>query len=490
MGYLQLLLIFLLFFLPPIDTDLGWHLRYGEYFLQTGKILKENEFTYFLADYRWTNPFVLYEILVAGVYRLGGLTALSLAYAGLMAAAFGLYSRISPKLPFVNLLTFLAVAWASWHVFSLGMRAQIFSFLGIITLFLAIRKVPKTHPLLLLFLLPLLFLVWANTHGGFVLGLAVLGFVTIDAVIRRCKPIPPPRWKRSCTSVLFTVLAVSSATATLINPYGIDIYKEALRHVQYPLDKLIAEWVPPSFEIKVFIIAITLISVLLTVNSANRQKFFWITLSVLFALLTFKARRFMPYFGIASGIAIITSYKQRFLQIEQNIQKFATPLLGAGSLILFLWIVPRTLNVDTNWKEYCNANKVKQPCRAVEFIRVNPIQGQNVFTAYEWGGFLEWQLPEYKYFVDGRMPAWFTSPEPSEGGDTPEGKSPYTIYLEIIQAQPGYQEKLDKYGTGWLLIGAGTFLDIELQNKSKENRDRVWNQIYRDNLAVIYSKLW
>lgn len=489
-----LIAVFLLFFLPPIDTDLGWHLRYGEYFLQTGKILKENEFTYFLEDYRWTNPFVLYEIFVAGVYRLGGLTGLSLAYAGLMAIAFWLYSRVAPRLPLVNLVTFLIIIGTSWHVFSLGLRAQIFSFLGIIILFLAIRKVPKTHPLLLVFFFPLLFLAWANTHGGFVLGLAVLGFATIDAVIRRCKPIPPPRWKRSYTPVLLLVSTTSSAAAALINPYGTGIYKEALRHAQYQLDKLIAEWVPPSLESRVFIVVTVLLVAFLVINSRNKQKFFWISAGILFAILTFKSRRFMPYFGIASALAIIATYEDWVLKIEQNLQKYAFPLLGAGSLALFLWTVPRTLKIDTNWKEYCSANQMKQPCRAVEFIRANPIQGQNVFAAYEWGGFLEWQLPEYKYFVDGRMPAWLVSPESrlgrDEGGDTPNNLSPYTYYLEIIQARPGYEEKLDGYGTDWLLIAAGTFLDIKLQSKGKEDRNRVWNPIYRDNLAVIYTKLW
>lgn len=477
-----LIAVFLLFFLSPIDTDLGWHLRYGEYFLQTGKILKENEFTYFLADYRWINPFVLYEIFTAAIYKLGGLTGLSLAYAGLMTMTFGLYSRISPKLPFVNLLTFFIITGTSWHVFSLGLRAQIFSFLGLIILFLVVCKKPLAS--LLLFLFPSLFLVWSNTHGGFVLGLAVLGLAVVSAIIkaaiRMCKPIPHRGWKRSFTPVLLLVSAVLSAAAVLINPYGVGIYKEALRHAQYPLDKLIAEWVPPSHESKVLIVVTALLVAFLVINSTNKQKFFWISVSVLFAVLTFKARRFMPYFGLAAALAVVTSYEHWLLKAEQKVQKYAVLLLGTGYLILFLRIVPHTLNVDTDWKKYCSANQVKQPCRAVEFIRSNPIQDKNVFAAYEWGGFLEWQLPQYKYFVDGRMPAW----------PTPEGESPYTIYLEIIQARPGYQEKLDGYGTDWLLIGSGTFLDIELQKRSKEDQDQVWNQVYRDNLAVIYTKLW
>lgn len=469
---LPFIFIFFYFFLPPIDTDLGWHLRYGEYFLKTGNWLRENEFTYFLADYQWANPFVLYEIIVASIYKIGGLPGLSLAFSFLITLTFWFYNKMNPKLPLINLLAFLAATALGWHVFALGMRAQIFSFLGIAILLFILQKLKK-HPKAVI-LLPFLFFFWANTHGGFVLGFAVLGLAVIDAIILMCKPISHQVWKHSYTSVLLLVSAASSAVATLINPYGVDIYKEVLRHAQYPLDKLIAEWVPPSFEIKIFILAITLVSVFLVKNSANRQKFFWVALAALFAILTFKARRFIPYFGLASALAIITSHEKWLSKIEKNVQKSAIPLLVAGFLILFFWIVPRTLNTDTNWKEYCSANQVKQPCRAVEFIRVNPIPGQNVFTAYEWGGFLEWQMPQYKYFVDGRMPAW----------PTPEGKSPYTLYLEIIQAQPGYQEKLDKYGTDWLLIGAGTFLDIELRTKDLGER---WKEIYRDTTAVIYT---
>lgn len=485
MVHLQLLLIFLLFFLPPIDTDLGWHLRYGEYFLKTGSWLRENEFTYFLADYLWTNPFILYEIFIAVIYRLGGLVGLSLAYAGVMVTGFWLYSRIAPKLPLINLLTFLIIIGTSWHVFSLGIRAQIFSLLGVIILFWVVHKVLKTDSplLLLLFLLPLLFSVWANTHGGFVLGLAVLGLAGVEAVIRMCKPIPclPARqahrvWKPSYTSVLLVVSAPLSGVAALINPFGTDIYREALQHARYPLDNLIAEWVPPGPEVKILIAVATLIAMFLVINSTNRQKFFWVASVILFAILTFKARRFIPYFGLATMLGIIISYEHWLSKVEQNFQKYGVPLLGIGFLVLFLWIVQHTLDVDTNWKEYCSANRVKQPCRALEFIRANPIPGKNIFTAYEWGGFLEWQLPQYKYFVDGRMPTWPTS----------ERKSPYTIYLEIIQAQPGYQERLDKYGTDWLLIGAGTFLDIELRTKDLGQR---WNEIYRDSLAVIYTKL-
>ncbi len=100
-----------------------------------------------------------------------------------------------------------------------------------------------------------------------------------------------------------------------------------------------------------------------------------------------------------------------------------------------------------------------------------------MYNTYEWGGFLVWQVPEMKMFVDGRMPAWI-----GEGG-----KSPYTSYLEIIQAQPGWNEYLLDMETKYLLIAPGTFLDLELDEGGAVKWG--WKEEYRDKGAVVYGKI-
>ena len=45
------------------------------------------------------------------------------------------------------------------------------------------------------------------------------------------------------------------------------------------------------------------------------------------------------------------------------------------------------------------------PLGAVKYLHENPIEG-NMFNEYNWGGFLIWQYPEKKVFIDGRMPSW------------------------------------------------------------------------------------
>lgn len=119
---------------------------------------------------------------------------------------------------------------------------------------------------------------------------------------------------------------------------------------------------------------------------------------------------------------------------------------------------------------YCNQGLTKYPCQA---IKNYPQLSGNVFSMYEWGGFLIWQKPNIKVFVDGRMPAWKDE----------NGKSPYQVFLEIIQTQPGWNEQLRKWGTNYLLIGRGTFLNLFLQNDSIKYG---WQEEYRNDVAVIY----
>ena len=97
------ILIFLIFFLAPADTDLGWHLRYGEYFWQNFEVLRENVLTYFLADYSWSNSYFLYDVATFGIWKFGGIGGLTIASGILGAGLFWLFGRIEPQRKALNL---------------------------------------------------------------------------------------------------------------------------------------------------------------------------------------------------------------------------------------------------------------------------------------------------------------------------------------------------------------------------------------------------
>jgi hypothetical protein len=458
----SLISIFLLFFLAPIDTDLGWHLRYGEYFLKTGKFLTHNTLTYYLKNYYWPNSYSFYQIVIAVLYKFGGLFTLSIFYSLLGVLTFLVFEASYPKSTKINFVSFLAVVFFGWVVFKFGLRAQVFSFTFIILLNFILKKCSYNKGW---FLIPLLFLFWVNLHGAFVLGFIFLASEGIRLLINKDK-------EKLTFLVLITFL---SLLATLASPYGINIYSEVIRHIQTPMKTLIAEWVEPTILFKFFIAFITGILTIYVIKKDFKSKIHLIIPLFAFCYIGLSARRNL---GLTALVFILIIYELALFRIEAFcLNKYITKIFPYIVLAIFVFSfknISNTFSLTTNWDVFCKKGMLPYPCKAVNFIKKENIKGANVFSSYEWGGFLEWQLPDYKFFVDGRTPAW----------DTPESKSPYTVYLETIQAQPGYEEVLEKHQTDWLLLPVGTFLDIELQ----ENKNIPWKEIYRDELSAIFIK--
>lgn len=410
--------------------------------------MRRNQLTYFLSNYNWFNSYTLYQIITYLIFKFSNLIGLTFASGLIMTFAYFLFTKINQKIPKINFLVFLIISWFGWNVFHLGFRSQVFTFTGLVIVFLIIKKIKQSPKLLLL--LPPIFTLWVNLHGGFILGLALLAL-----------------------AILPIALGISFL-ATLINPYGLGVYQEAFRHIQFPLGGLIAEWVSPSTIIKIVLVSLTVILLPFIFERKNKKKIFWSIALILFALLAYQSKRNLPFFALTASLAFLETFNKQLISLEKNVnfEKVINFILIAGIPFLIFTSVFTNYAKATVWNSYCTQGILNHPCEAVEFVKENNIKGENVFSAYEWGGFLEWQLPKYKPFVDGRMPAW----------PTQEGKSPYTIYLEIIQAQPDYQERLDNYQTDWLLISTGSFLDIELS----QNPNTPWKEIYRDNVASIY----
>lgn len=425
--------------------------------------MKTNVLTYFLQDYLWPNSYTLYQILITIIYKTSGLIGVSFAYSIWAITTFLLFKKINPRFQRLNLIAFLIPILTGWFVFALGFRAQVFTFSGIILLIYLLKKA-KENPKVLI-LLPLIFILWANLHGGFVLGLAILGFGALQLILEKNFKI----------MLLVGIAILISSIAALINPYGLKVYEESLHHANYPLWRLIAEWVPPWPQTKV-IMAILIIALGLAMVKFRKLNIFWPLSIITFCVMAFEARRSVPLFFLVLVLAIFDLFPEYIKRVEKN--EYFQKAVSLGIITGIFWILlsqtSNTLELSTNWQSFCQSGVQRYPCRAIEYIKTNNIEGKNVYAPYEWGGFLEWQLPQYKFFVDGRTPAW----------PTKEGKSPYTIYLEIMQAQPGYNERLLAYDTDWLLIGPGTFLDLALAN----DKNSIWKGIYRDQFAVIYTK--
>lgn len=456
--------LFLLFFLPPTDPDLGWHLRCGQQIWQERQICSQNTFSVLMENYLWADARALYQLLIYPFYHLFGLFGLSLLNSLVMLVGFIFWFSLSGKQE-IKIISLPLLIFFSWPVLDFGIRNQLLSLVFFISLLKLIELGNKRRIKWFSFS-PLVMFLWVNSHGGFVLGVFLLGVFLLEKTVWLI--INRQQFKNYLFNLGITSLSIG---ATFLNPFGYKVYLEGWRHfLTIPLARLIAEWVPPHYW---FQVAIWLfLAVALWVLSQTRKKpLAMLKLLVLigFTFLALKARRDLAFFFFFASYVIAT------IKVETKKLKPAV-LLASITLFSFglFFQLPKALFINSNWARFCLSGNVKYPCQAVEFLKAQPEKG-NIFNRYEWGGFLIWQLPEYKIFVDGRMPAW----------PTPSGKSPYTIYLETLQTQPGWQETLEEYNIDWILISPGTFMDLKLR-PSPESFG--WQEIYRDSQSVVYKK--
>lgn len=464
-GTVAIFLLFsLFFFLPPIDTDLGWHLRYGEYFLKNLTPMRGNQLTYLLPNYDWKLSYLLSDAAAALAYKsldLLGLCLLGSLILGIFGVIVFLYLEKDISL---SLLTLTTTSFLGWGSLRFGFRAQNFALLGTVLCLYFLKKGQKNPRFFLL--IPLLTLFWVNFHGSFVLSLIIFALFLISQFLTQKRVLP-----LLLLAFLLTILA------GMLTPFGIGGYQEAWRHGFYPLKLLIAEWVGPGSYLKLAILVTSLLS-LFAFFKKPKKLLFLTLLTLFFTWQAFIARRNLPLFGLALGIFWSEWLAQEpfWKRFKKNLEKSQLTFITAGAFIFLLLIIriPQTISFIKSEEAFCYQGVLHYPCQAVSWVKKQPFLGENVYSAYEWGGFLEWKLPEYKPFVDGRMPTW----------PTPSGKSPYTIYLEIVQVQPGWESQLEKYGTDWLLISNGTFLDLELKGQEHP----IWQLVYQDEVASIYTK--
>lgn len=454
--------VFFISFLPVKDTDFGWHYRCGKEFFQNKDICLKNNFSYFLPRYQSANPHLLYDLLIAFLFDRFGFNGLSVFYSSLLSLSALIFINLTAPSLFLKIVVFYLMFFLSYSVFGLGLRSQIISYLFFLLILFILEKT-KTKSRYLFFL-PLLFFIWVNSHIGFFIGLIAFLFFIVKDNIRLLYDRTIHVTSNFATIVIF----IAAFLATLINPFGPNVYQEIVNHATSSMNQMIAEWVGPPIWQKILILIFIFGAVILMLKQKSFSLFYFLWIAF-FGYFAFLARRNLLFF-YTSFFLLLIYHLDNGRDKDGAINNLLLPILISIGLFFAIVNIPTTLNFHRFRDVYCHQGLSRYPCRA---IKSYPQLSGNVFNTYEWGGFLIWQKPNIKVFVDGRMPAWKDK----------MGKSPYQVFLEIIQTQPGWNEKLRKWRTDYLLISKGTFLDLLLE---KEAAKYNWRKVYGDETAVIY----
>lgn len=462
--------VFLLLLNPSIDPDWGWHFKYGEFFLRNHRILLENTFSYTMSDYKWVNHSWGYDILLYILFLKLGFMGLSVASAFLGVVSFNfLIKNFSLKLwqKFIAAGIFVHL---SWGIFWQGLRSQVigFFFLSLIIYFIVLyRKTP-----FYILILPFVFLIWANMHGSFALG---IGALIIFLLAEFCKELLKQRSHLNSffipKNVYLTFVSVLlSCIATLFNPFGLSIYLEAFSRLSSPYLQVVEEWrsisiiSPLGLVLGAYFISL----IIFTIWKKTLNNFTYGSFAVLGAILSFHSLRFV-------GLGIILSFPLLLAVLQEvNIQKRVLKLIVI--VVLFILVIDffmETFNKKNqlvfSYRDYCRVSSLCSEDLVQKLLK-QPPSGKG-FNSYGTGGYLIGRGVKSKVFIDGRMHLW------EKGG--------YSVFEDYIKIYFDIDKNtFKKYNFQWVITESHSHLSQQLASGEMGN----WKLKFNDNYLAYFTR--
>ena len=172
LTFLLLLSIFIASLFSSLDPDLGWHLKYGEYFFQNNSILRGNTLSSLMPDFKWNNSSWATDLLTYLTFNNFGFLGLSVLAALVITATFFFIGKAAKLSLFERSIIFPILFYFVLPVNRVSFRGQLLSLLLIAIMFYVLSRFEQKNKRGLLLLIPL-FAIWSNFHGEFILGLAL-----------------------------------------------------------------------------------------------------------------------------------------------------------------------------------------------------------------------------------------------------------------------------------------------------------------------------
>jgi len=224
------------------DPDTYWQIRIGQQILSTGSLPRTDAFSFTMYGQPWISTQWLAQVLYAAAYACGGwagpvvLTAASIAGAFAILAWF-IRRRLDAVPTLLLLMASLAIASPHFLVrpHALAAPVMVAWIAGLIAA--ADRSKAPSY-----WLLPLI-VVWANLHGSFLLGLALIGPIALDVVLKIDRPL------RLRMLLRWFVFGLAALAASCLTPYGLEAILAARNILNLgEALPLITEWRPADFS--------------------------------------------------------------------------------------------------------------------------------------------------------------------------------------------------------------------------------------------------
>lgn len=464
-----------------VDGDLGRHLTIGKFILDTRWIPTRDVFSHTMGGEDLTPHEWVAQVVFALMERWLGLAGVVWLCALMIALTAVLIFQLSWERSggwltsiFVTLLTMAA---SSLHWLT---RPHLFTFFFLAVWLKGLEDLFQGKRYGRIFL-PLLMLVWANTHGAFLAGFVVwvvygLGLfwniwvekIAVDALSEKFRS--------------WLWVGGLSLIASLINPAGLDLWKTSVGYVRNAyLVGHTAEYLSPDFHTPSTFPFLFMVILFLGVWGISRQKprMDEVLIVVLWTAMGLYSARNIPLFAVVSApvlaksIEMLWKERQGYFVWLDKLQHFNLRLQSVdsktGGWVTFLLVIVLSVwGARSGWIPARFASETF-PVQAMDWLEIHPQEG-NVFNYFPWGGYILYRaFPEVRVFIDGQTDFY--------------GEALTRQYEQVITLSEGWQEVLAEYKVQWVLMPASSALVRTLES------DSTWQALYRDDVAVILRRV-
>jgi hypothetical protein len=463
-----------------IDPDLWWHLRTGEAILQNG-IPQTDIFSFTVPAHEWIVQQWLTDLIMWLIYSAVGLGGLSVVFAALVMATFLLVYKRCDGRPYLAAFTVLLGLLTA--ALPLGVRPQMVNifFLALYIFILEGYREGKVQRKRL-YLLPLLTLLWANMHSGFIVGVVVLAVYsvgeTFGRVAQRTFKHPTVKTFSWEDISLLAGLSIVSFLAAFVNPSTYKLVFFSLGTLgSNAIQSNILEWRSPDFhQVYFWFFGITMaLGVIAWVFSSRRPTPTEILLFLGTAAGGLISARHIPLFAVVAPLILSrhlllildgTTLYPLFSDQEERPNHPPAMLQAVNWLVLALVVAVTLLWTAVRLSNNHLAIEKTFPVAAADFLEESGLAQTNIYNHYEWGGYLIWR--RIPVFIDGRTELY--------------GNDFFLAYLQAFDARHNWHEPLDDYDVETVLMPANSALATVL-TASEE-----WGEVYMDDQARIFQR--
>jgi len=453
------------------DGDTGWHIRTGEYILNTAAVPRHDLFSFTRPGEPWFAWEWLADVFYGWLHHWHGLGAVAAFSAVLLCLSatclFCWLLRRGAGLWIALAVTLAAVSASTVHYLA---RPHVFSLL-FVTVTLWVLDEDRRHPSGVVWSLVPLSALWANLHGGFVSGVAIVGLLAVVCALQG-------KWSAVRR---YGALTGCCGAATFLNPYGWHLHQHIAGYLSstWILDN-VQEFQSPRIRSEGMLVfaALLLGGALLASRSLERKEWFEGVLVVVWGFAALRSARHVPLYAVAAAPVIAGELAGWWRRMAAQ--------SSARSPSRILWELSEDLGRPRGMSLWAPAGcavallltipsapvksfpEPRFPVVAVErnLAALQPDVERRILTSDQWADYLIYRLyPRIHVFFDGRSDFY----GPAIGGD----------YQVLLSAGAQWRQILSRYRFDAALLPRDWPLGTVLEN------DPRWRVIYRDAVAVL-----